>query len=267
VMLPASVVSRYTKGRRIQALLTTVLILLSICVASPTAQAMNLPSTLVRMEVTNGTESHFNMNLSDLPSGYDVINGTYRGWCVDITGEMLRSPAFHEVRLYSSLNPPGQLTNERWDMVNYILNHKQGTPEDIQDAIWSFVNMNGGSSPITTVAWILRNDSLQHGNGFVPTYGQVIAVICFPVVLLPTPTRVQVTIIEVTVPQLAVDVMGSDGRPDGKVDMRDISYVARRFNCLPSDALWNSAADINGDGKIDMRDIGIVAKHFGEHYP
>jgi hypothetical protein len=44
-----------------------------------------------------------------------------------------------------------------------------------------------------------------------------------------------------------------------------ISYVARRFMCLPSDPLWNSEADINGDGKIDMKDISTVARHFGEH--
>lgn len=54
---------------------------------------------------------------------------------------------------------------------------------------------------------------------------------------------------------------------DGKVDMRDVSYVARRFRCLPSDPLWNPNADIDGDSRIDMKDISTVARHFGEHYP
>jgi hypothetical protein len=66
--------------------------------------------------------------------------------------------------------------------------------------------------------------------------------------------------------QLSTPVTG-DINSDGIVDMKDISYVARRFLCLPSDPLWDSNADINGDGKIDMKDIAVPAKHFGEHYP
>jgi hypothetical protein len=61
---------------------------------------------------------------------------------------------------------------------------------------------------------------------------------------------------------IAADVNG-----DGRVDMKDIGYVARRFMCVPSDPLWDSIADLNSDGKIDMKDISTVARHFGEHYP
>jgi uncharacterized repeat protein (TIGR01451 family) len=56
-----------------------------------------------------------------------------------------------------------------------------------------------------------------------------------------------------------------DINSDGKVDMKDIGYVARRFMCRPGDPLWDPIADINSDGKIDMKDIGTVARHFGEH--
>jgi parallel beta-helix repeat protein len=62
------------------------------------------------------------------------------------------------------------------------------------------------------------------------------------------------------------DITGPDGNPDGKVDMRDISHVARRFMCIPGNPLWDPYADINGDGKIDMIDIGTVARFFGAHY-
>jgi hypothetical protein len=65
---------------------------------------------------------------------------------------------------------------------------------------------------------------------------------------------------------LHVNVIG-DINGDGKVDMKDIGYVARRFMCIPGDPWWNSIADINNDDKIDMKDIGAVARHFGEHYP
>lgn len=65
---------------------------------------------------------------------------------------------------------------------------------------------------------------------------------------------------------LHANIIG-DINGDGKVDMKDISYVARRFLCLPSDSLWDPVADINNDGRIDMKDISLVARHFGEHYP
>jgi hypothetical protein len=55
-----------------------------------------------------------------------------------------------------------------------------------------------------------------------------------------------------------------DTNGDNKVDMKDIGYVARRFMCVPDDALWDPKSDVNRDGKIDMKDIGLVAKHFGE---
>jgi parallel beta-helix repeat protein len=49
-----------------------------------------------------------------------------------------------------------------------------------------------------------------------------------------------------------------DVNGDGKVDMKDISYVARRFMCLPSEGLWDPGADLNGDGRINMTDTGIA---------
>jgi hypothetical protein len=61
---------------------------------------------------------------------------------------------------------------------------------------------------------------------------------------------------------LVGDVRGPNGWPDGKVEMRDIGYVARRFGATSSSLLWDPNADINGDGVVDMRDIGIVALNF-----
>jgi hypothetical protein len=63
------------------------------------------------------------------------------------------------------------------------------------------------------------------------------------------------------------DITGTNGWPDRTVNMRDISYAARRFLCQPGDALWNPNADIDDNGKIEMSDIGLIAAHFGEHYP
>ena len=161
---------------------------------------LNLPSNLVTMEVFNGTETFFVTHLSNIPSGYDVANGTYPSWCVDRTAPMARSPAIHEIILYSSTSPPGKLANQRWDMVNYILNHKQGEMTDIQEAIWHFINMVGNYSPSSVTAMVIVNDALANGNGFIPQTGEIMAVICVPVILLPEPIFVQVSIIELLDP-------------------------------------------------------------------
>jgi len=178
------------------AILMTISLLLINNVAAADND-LNLPSTPVRIEVSNGTESYFITNLMDVPSGYDVTNGTYLGWCVDMRAEMARSPATHPVYLYSSLNPPGELASEEWDMVNYILNHKQGEAMDIQQAIWYFIHMNSSYTPTRPVAWDIVNDTLANGDGFVPEYGQTVAVICYPTTLFPDQSEVQISIIEV----------------------------------------------------------------------
>ncbi len=166
--------------------------------AVATEGELSLPLTPVSIEVSDGTGSHFIVELSNVPSGYDVVNGTYLGWCVDVRAEMARSPATHAVMLYSSGNPPGELVNEKWDLVNYILNHKQGSAEDIQQAIWYFVHMDGNYTPTSAVAWTIIDDALANGDGFVPEFGQVIAVISYPVVMFPGQEDVQISVIEVT---------------------------------------------------------------------
>ncbi|MDH7564235.1 MAG: hypothetical protein QHH24_05060 [Candidatus Bathyarchaeota archaeon] len=158
---------------------------------------LNLPSQPIRIEVSNATESYFNTKLMDVPSGYDVANGTYLGWCVDVRAEMARSPATHQVFLYSSLNPPLELADEEWDMINYILNHKQGAAIDIQQAIWYFIRMDGNYTPTSQVAWNIIEDALANGEGFIPDYGQPVAVICYPIIVFPSEPYVQISIIEI----------------------------------------------------------------------
>jgi hypothetical protein len=60
------------------------------------------------------------------------------------------------------------------------------------------------------------------------------------------------------------DINGPNGLPDGKVDMRDLAYIAKCFGSQPGSSRWDPKADINGDGKVDMKDIGLAAKNFGK---
>jgi len=53
---------------------------------------------------------------------------------------------------------------------------------------------------------------------------------------------------------------------DGKVNIRDISIVARAFGSYPGHLRWNPSADINNDNKVNIRDLAIIARNFGKTY-
>lgn len=71
----------------------------------------------------------------------------------------------------------------------------------------------------------------------------------------------------VMAPGVPGDVYGPEGKPDGKVDGRDIAFVAGCFATKPGDARWNATADLNVDLKIDGRDLWFVASNFGKTDP
>jgi hypothetical protein len=57
------------------------------------------------------------------------------------------------------------------------------------------------------------------------------------------------------------DITGPDGGPDGKIDLRDISYIIRNYNTD------DATADISGpggepDGKVDLRDISYLIRNY-----
>lgn len=62
----------------------------------------------------------------------------------------------------------------------------------------------------------------------------------------------------------------ADINHDLRVDMKDVGRAARAFASYPGHPSWNPHADITGetilvpDGKVDMRDIAYIAKRFGE---
>ena len=63
------------------------------------------------------------------------------------------------------------------------------------------------------------------------------------------------------------DVTGPSGLPDGKVDIRDVHYVASFYGITLSSPNWNPNADINNDGKVDIRDVHIAAANYGKTDP
>jgi len=192
-----------TETRKSLAVGIAILMTLSSIMVYHVAAASNddyvpiyLPPGQIMMQVANSTSSYFDTTLYNVPSGYNVTNATYVGWCVDRTALMARDNQF-PATLYSSLNLTGTLANENWTMVNYILNHKQGTNlTQIQDAIWYFINL-GDTINVTsdeTYAWAMINDTKANGTGFIPENSQTVAIVCEPETGLPQ--NLQISIIE-----------------------------------------------------------------------
>jgi hypothetical protein len=64
---------------------------------------------------------------------------------------------------------------------------------------------------------------------------------------------------------VAGDITGPyQGEPDGKVGMRDITWIIIHFNGKPGDPRWLPNCDINNDNVINMRDIQIAIVNFGK---
>ena len=60
------------------------------------------------------------------------------------------------------------------------------------------------------------------------------------------------------------DITGSNGWPDGLVNMKDVAAVGRAFGSTPGNSNWNPNADLDNNGIVNMKDIALVARHFGQ---
>lgn len=159
--------------------------------------SLNLPSDPVTFYVDGSINTFYEVNLSNVPSGHSVSNGLYPAWCIDYFHETSPTGFFQQGVLLSSLstNLPAHLASDSWDLINYILNHKQGNRDDIQLAMWYFTDgVNWGLTPTATA---IINDSLANGEGFTPKAGELQAVVLDQG---PNPPA-QAVIIEVPTPE------------------------------------------------------------------
>ena len=191
------------KKRYIAAIL--LLLLLAFLFMSPKPSAPvysspppwpNLPKIAVYLTVVDGSGSYYVSTLSGIPEGYNVYDQSYPGWCIDCSTFMERSVP-HWVVLYSSLDSDLQapLSDIYWNAINYVLNHKQGSMMEIQEAIWFFTD---GFTPdgSHTDAWAMISGA-QANPSFVPERGDALAIICYNAV---GALGVQNSIFEIRVP-------------------------------------------------------------------
>ncbi|HEC80891.1 MAG TPA: DUF11 domain-containing protein, partial [Thermoplasmatales archaeon] len=158
---------------------------------------VDLPPGEVNMVVQhtfNTGPSYFNTTLSNVPAGYDVVNGSYIGWCGDFD-HTIQSNHVYNVTLYSSYDTtmPSYLWNDEWDKINYILNHHHDANwKQIQYAMWYILGF--GDKGLNSEGWDIVNDTTANGEGFTPNGGEKIAVIA------DAGRTVQHTFFELTVP-------------------------------------------------------------------
>ncbi|MBN1937517.1 MAG: hypothetical protein JW934_22860 [Anaerolineae bacterium] len=73
-------------------------------------------------------------------------------------------------------------------------------------------------------------------------------------------TPVQVTLGR-SVTVAPVTLLGGDVNGDGRIDVRDLAFVAWHFE------QYDAAADINSDGQVDILDLTITAGNYGQQGP
>jgi hypothetical protein len=155
--------------------------------------SLNLPETEIGYRVELGNASYLDSTVSGVPpfAGLHLENATYLGWCVDI-GHFIFPGVDYTSRVYSTLDElPAHLSNPNWNFANYVLNHKQGTPADVQEALWCLVA--GGIEPVSPEGQAMVLEAQALGGKFVPREGHIAAV------LVDSGPDVQLTILEVRV--------------------------------------------------------------------
>ncbi len=189
----------------------TRLSLLSVMAASLTllpgsdahAQAApcTIPTNTISFSAVPGTMSWADVTLQDVPAGFGITNGHYSGWCLQFNDPLEIAHAYR-ANLYHSLSPalPGQLAVVSWNKVNYILNHKQGTAAEVQNALWKIIG-DPVEPPFTGVSQAMVDAANANGLGFVPQLNQPVAII-----IEPEDFSIQRLVVEMICPQQAAGV-------------------------------------------------------------
>ncbi|MDJ0597351.1 MAG: SdrD B-like domain-containing protein [Crocosphaera sp.] len=214
-----------------------------------------------------GDPSYLNLNIN---SG-STLDGLYDAWCVDTDRLLFGASKGKVFSSYEELPPellgPGNIEKpENLDSVNWIIN--QGlvgtelfdetgnslgivTYGDVQRAIWEIIddeNTTGGLGPFSEErAQRIAELALTQGDGFVPEFGDKLAVIITPDTTddgVFNPDR-QFVIVEVELSKLG-DFVFEDSNANGIQDGGENGIEGVTVNLL---------ADIDGDGEIEAGEI------------
>ena len=198
--------------------------------AEGVACALHLPTNSVAFNGHESPDSFAAITLSLAPSGYDATNGTYFGWCINYDDPISYGQVYAG-KLFSSLstNLPPMLQALARDKVNYILNHKQGTFDDVQNAVWHALGQT--NAPVTPLSQAMLAGADAAGAGFVPASHEVVAII-----IEPDEAGVQRLVIEMRCPTDAGN--GIDYGPLRILSIAQApeSHIELRIACAPGPA-------------------------------
>ena len=134
---------------------------------------MNLPGSF-DFKVLAGTETYIRTVLANIGDGYDIINGTFHGWCADKFNTIYTNTLYPNTQALSSLYPhllPGTWPT-KWEAIasaNWIFNTYPPTDdpavytkEEIQDALWILFDTENGYVPTTANGVILAEAASSH---------------------------------------------------------------------------------------------------------
>jgi hypothetical protein len=126
-----------------------------------------------------GGDSYWDVQLFNVPDGYDVWNGIWNAYCVQHTVYAYPNTLYN-ICLISSYDdnlPPGG-ANVNWHIVTYILNHKDpnATALQVQEAIWFFTDGFVVNDPIVQG---MIDDAQANGPDFVPGAGEYMGVLVY----------------------------------------------------------------------------------------
>ncbi len=142
---------------------------------------VKIPDSQVHMFIREGQSSRFELFFIDLRYGWDLVDFEfYKAWCLS-KNKPLRRNALHRVRLYNYYSPslPPELRGTRWNQINYIINHKNGPKQAVQDAIWHFTNGEKPEKLSREAAQLIEEANLK-GKDYIPREDDLVAVVCVP---------------------------------------------------------------------------------------
>ncbi len=148
---------------------------------APTPPSAKIPDSPVDMFIRPGPNSRFELFFIDVRYGYDLVDFEfYKSWCL-VKGKPIRRNAIHKTRLYNCYDPnlPPELKSMEWNQINYVVNHKKGSKEDIQQAIWHFAGSEKQTTFSVEAAQLIEEANLK-GKDYKPAEGELLAVICKP---------------------------------------------------------------------------------------
>ncbi len=146
---------------------------------APSPPPAKIPDSPVEMFIRQGTDTRFELFFLDVRSGYDLVDFEfYKAWCL-AKNKPIRRNAIHKVRLYNCYDPnlPPEFRGMAWNQINYIVNHKRGSKEAIQQAIWHFADSEHQTKLSVEAAQLVEEANLK-GKDYIPAEGELIAIIC-----------------------------------------------------------------------------------------